>query len=43
MSSVSVLDLLRRYLDDDSAPTGWGVVMAFGPGVSLELLLVRRT
>jgi alkylresorcinol/alkylpyrone synthase len=43
MSSVSVLDLLRRYLDDDAAPRGWGVVMAFGPGVSLELLLVRRT
>jgi alkylresorcinol/alkylpyrone synthase len=42
MSSVSVFDLLNRYLSDESAPGGWGVVMAFGPGVSLELLLVRR-
>jgi alkylresorcinol/alkylpyrone synthase len=42
MSSVSVFDILGRYLDDKAAPRGWGVVMAFGPGVSLELLLVRR-
>lgn len=42
MSSASVFDLLNRYLADESAPGGWGVVMAFGPGVSLELLLVRR-
>lgn len=43
MSSVSVFDILHRYLDDDSAPRGWGVVIAFGPGVSLELLLVRSS
>ena len=43
MSSVSIFDIIGRYLDDDSAPRGWGVVMAFGPGVSLELLLVRKT
>jgi len=42
MSSVSIFDVLGRYLDDEAAPRGWGVVMAFGPGVSLELLLVRR-
>ena len=42
MSSVSVFDILGRYLDDEAAPRGWGVAMAFGPGVSLELLLLRR-
>ena len=42
MSSVSILDILGRYLDDATAPRGWGLVVAFGPGVSLELLLVRR-
>jgi predicted naringenin-chalcone synthase len=34
--------VIRRYLEDDTAPRGWGVVIAFGPGVSLEMLLVRR-
>jgi alkylresorcinol/alkylpyrone synthase len=41
MSSVSVFDVLHRYLEDESAPRGWGVMIAFGPGVSLELMLVR--
>ncbi|MPZ50472.1 MAG: hypothetical protein GEU75_14435 [Dehalococcoidia bacterium] len=42
MSSASIFDVLRRYLEDRDAPRGWGVVIAFGPGVSLEMLLVRR-
>ncbi len=42
MSSVAVIDVIRRYLDDDAAPGGYGIVAAFGPGVSIELLLVRR-
>jgi alkylresorcinol/alkylpyrone synthase len=42
MSSASIFDVLQRYLQDDEAPRGWGVLIAFGPGVSLEMLLVRR-
>jgi len=41
-SSAAIFDVLRRYLNDPAAPDGWGVVAAFGPGVSIELLLVRR-
>jgi alkylresorcinol/alkylpyrone synthase len=41
-SSAAVFDVLRRYLADPAAPGGWGVVAAFGPGISIELLLVRR-
>ncbi|HXH20960.1 MAG TPA: hypothetical protein VNN10_02945 [Dehalococcoidia bacterium] len=41
-SSAAIFDVLRRYLDDPQAPRGWGVVAAFGPGVSIELLLVHR-
>jgi alkylresorcinol/alkylpyrone synthase len=41
-SSAAIFDVVRRYLDEAGAPAGWGIVMAFGPGVSIELLLVRR-
>ncbi len=41
-SSAAIFDVLRRYLADPSAPGGTGVVAAFGPGLSIELLLVRR-
>jgi alkylresorcinol/alkylpyrone synthase len=41
-SSAAILDVVRRYLEDEGAPKGWGIVIAFGPGVSIELLLVRR-
>jgi alkylresorcinol/alkylpyrone synthase len=41
-SSAAIFDVVRRYLDEPDAPAGWGIVMAFGPGVSIELLLVRR-
>jgi alkylresorcinol/alkylpyrone synthase len=41
-SSASIYEVMKRYLDDDTAPEGWGIVMAFGPGVTIELLLVRR-
>ncbi|MEX1102645.1 MAG: type III polyketide synthase, partial [Dehalococcoidia bacterium] len=40
-SSAAIFDVLRRYLDDARAAE-WGVVAAFGPGVAVELLLVRR-
>lgn len=41
-SSAAIFDVLRRYLDEPR-PDEWGIVVAFGPGVSIELLLVRRT
>lgn len=40
-SSAAIFDVMRRYLDDAAAPKGWGIVAGFGPGVSVELLLVR--
>ncbi|HEY7270978.1 MAG TPA: 3-oxoacyl-[acyl-carrier-protein] synthase III C-terminal domain-containing protein [Dehalococcoidia bacterium] len=40
-SSAAIFDVIRRYLEDEAAPRGWGVVAAFGPGISIELLLVR--
>jgi alkylresorcinol/alkylpyrone synthase len=40
-SSAAIFDVMRRYLEDEAAPKGWGIVAAFGPGVSVELLLVR--
>jgi predicted naringenin-chalcone synthase len=42
MSSATIFDVLQRYLQDYEEPRGWGVLIAFGPGVSLEMLLVRR-
>ncbi|MFE7507565.1 type III polyketide synthase [Promicromonospora sp. NPDC057488] len=42
LSSVSVLDVLARTLDGSTAPAGApAVLMAFGPGVSCELVLLR--
>lgn len=41
-SSAAIFDVLRRYLAD-ARPAEWAVVAAFGPGVAVELLLVRRT
>lgn len=41
-SSAAIFDVIRRYLADEGAPRGWGLVAAFGPGVSIELLLVQR-
>jgi alkylresorcinol/alkylpyrone synthase len=42
MSSAAILDVIRRYLGDAAAPRGLGMIVAFGPGASIELLLVRR-
>jgi alkylresorcinol/alkylpyrone synthase len=43
MSSVAILDVLSRFMCDPEAPSsGPGVMLAFGPGVSLELLLLKR-
>jgi predicted naringenin-chalcone synthase len=41
-SSAAIFDVMRRNLEDPDAPSGWGIVAAFGPGVSVEMLLVRR-
>ena len=42
LSSASVLHVLSRTLEHSSAPSGSPVVlMAFGPGVSTELVLLR--
>ena len=40
-SSAAIFDVIRRYLDSPSEP-GPVVIAAFGPGVSVELLLVDR-
>lgn len=40
-SSAAIYDVLHRYLQDSAAPPGWALVVGFGPGVSIELLLVR--
>ena len=42
MSSAAIFDVIRRYQDDASAPPGLALIAAFGPGVSIELMLVRR-
>jgi predicted naringenin-chalcone synthase len=41
-SSAAVFEVISRYLADAAAPRGWGIVAAFGPGVTVEMLLVRR-
>ncbi|MCK9792678.1 type III polyketide synthase [Isoptericola sp. 4D.3] len=42
LSSSSVLHVLAATLDDDAPPPGgWAVLMAFGPGVAVELVLLR--
>ncbi len=41
-SSAAIFDVLRRYLDEPRT-SEWAVVAAFGPGVAVEALLVRRT
>lgn len=41
-SSAAIFDVLRRYLAEPAPPGELGVVAAFGPGVAIEMLLVRR-
>lgn len=41
-SSAAIFDVLRRYLDEGTAG-GYALAAAFGPGVSIELLLLRAT
>lgn len=41
-SSAAIIEVITRYLQDDTAPRGWGLVIAFGPGLSIETLLVQR-
>jgi len=40
-SSVSVLAVLSRWLEEESRRPGYGVLGSFGPGFSAELLLVK--
>jgi alkylresorcinol/alkylpyrone synthase len=42
-SSAAIFDVIERYLLDANAPSGWGLIIAFGPGISIELLLVHRS
>src|SRR5690606_22034193 len=41
LSSASVLHILRATLDRRPAPGSFGVMMAMGPGFSLELVLLE--
>jgi len=41
-SSAAIFDVLRRYLAEPRSNGELGVVAAFGPGVAIEMLLVRR-
>jgi alkylresorcinol/alkylpyrone synthase len=45
-SSAAIFDVIRRYLEEPAVEagraTGHAIVAGFGPGVSIELLLVRR-
>lgn len=41
LSSTSVLDILASYVEGGREPGTWGVVIAFGPGVGVELVLLR--
>jgi alkylresorcinol/alkylpyrone synthase len=42
MSSAAIFDVIERFMNDPEAPSGYGLLVAFGPGVSIELLLVQR-
>lgn len=41
LSSASVLDVLAAHLAEPHQPGSAGVVMAFGPGIGVELVLMR--
>lgn len=41
LSSASVLDVLAGQIGRPHEPGAWGVVLAFGPGVGAELVLLR--
>ncbi|MEO9254490.1 MAG: type III polyketide synthase, partial [Tepidiformaceae bacterium] len=40
-SSAAIFDVIRRYMEGQ--PRGYSLVAAFGPGVSIELLLVHAS
>jgi alkylresorcinol/alkylpyrone synthase len=42
-SSAAVFDVLFRYLEEGPAGHTWAVLAAFGPGVSIELLLLMAS
>ena len=41
MSSVSVLDVLRRTVAEPPSAGAFGVMLAMGPGFSFELLVLQ--
>ncbi len=41
-SSAAIFDVIRRYLESPTQ-AGPAIIAAFGPGVSIELMLVERT
>jgi alkylresorcinol/alkylpyrone synthase len=41
LSSTSILDVLARAVVEPPVPDSWGVMLAIGPGVYSELLLLR--
>ncbi len=43
VSSAAIFDVLARDLKQPSPPGSWVVIAAFGPGVSVDLLLGRQT
>jgi alkylresorcinol/alkylpyrone synthase len=40
-SSAAIFDVMHRYFEEDPPGHTWVVLAAFGPGVSIELLLLR--
>ena len=40
-SSAAIFDVVRRYMDEEPRAGEWAVIAGFGPGVAIELLLVR--
>jgi alkylresorcinol/alkylpyrone synthase len=42
LSAVAFFEMLGGYLQDAGASPGWAVLAAFGPGLTIDLLLLRR-
>jgi alkylresorcinol/alkylpyrone synthase len=42
-SSAAVFDVLSRYFEEEPPDHFWAVLASFGPGVSIELVLLRRS
>ncbi len=42
-SSAAIFDVVARYFERPSPPGSWVVIAAFGPGVSVDLILGRQS